>query len=82
MNQGVEIDQLEIVIEARADLQAVFEAGNAHPGMSSVEVLVKVRSDADEPTLVKLGHAATDTSTVFASLARPVPVSLNVETIP
>lgn len=80
VNRGVEIDQLDIVIEARADLQAVFEAGNARPGLSSVKMLLKVQSDADDQTLADLGRAATQTSTVFDSLVNPVPVDLNVET--
>ena len=81
VNRGVEIHQLEIVIEASADLQSVFEAGNAHPGFSSVKILVKVQSDADEQTLTDLGLAATRTSTVFDSLVSPVPVILNVQTM-
>jgi uncharacterized OsmC-like protein len=80
LNRGVDIDHLEIVIEARADLEAVFDAGDARPALSRVDVLVKVRSDAEEQTLVELGEAATRTSTVFDSLANPVPISLDVET--
>jgi uncharacterized OsmC-like protein len=80
VNRGVDIDHLEIVIEARADLQAVFDAGDARPSLSSVDVLVKVRSDADEQTLVELGETASRTSTVFDSLASPVATSLDVET--
>lgn len=81
VNRGIEIDQLEIEIEAKADLQSVFEAGDARPGLSSVEVVVKVRSDADGQALTDLGRAATRTSTVFNSLAHPVPIMLNVESI-
>ena len=81
INRGIEIKQLEIEIEASADLGSVFEAGNAHPGFSSVKILMKVQSDADELTLADLGRAATRTSAVFDSLVRPVPVTLDVETM-
>ena len=79
VNRGVEIEQLEIVSEASADLGSVFEVGNARPGFSSVKILMKVRSDADDLTLADLGRAATRTSAVFDSLASPVPVTLDVE---
>ena len=81
VNRGIEIDQLEIEIEAKADLQSVFEAGNSHPGLSTVAITVRVRADADEQTLIDLGRAATRTSTVFNSLAHPVSIVLNVEDV-
>ena len=81
VNRGVEIEQLEIVIEASADLGSLFEAGNARPGFSSVKILMKVRSDADEVTLGDLGRAAARTSAVFDSLVNPVEVTLDVETM-
>ena len=81
INRGVDIEQMEIEIEARADLGSVFEVGDARPGFSSVKILVKVQSDADELTLADLGRAATRTSAVFDSLVSPTPVTLDVETI-
>jgi uncharacterized OsmC-like protein len=81
INRGVEIDHIEIVIEASADLGSVFEAGNPRPGFSNIEILVKVRSNADEQTLADLGQKATRTSTVFDSLVSPVPLTLTVKTI-
>jgi uncharacterized OsmC-like protein len=80
VNRGVEIDQLEIDIEARADLQAVFDAGDARPGLSSIDIFLRVRADAEEQTLVALGEAASRTSTVFDSLVSPVPISIGVQT--
>jgi uncharacterized OsmC-like protein len=79
INRGVEIEQLEISIEASADLGSVFEAGNPPPGFASVKILMKVQADADELTLADLGRAATRTSAVFNSLVRPIPVTLDVE---
>jgi uncharacterized OsmC-like protein len=81
INRGVEIDRIEIVIEASADLGSVFEAGNTRPGFSNIEILVKVGSNADPQTLADLGQAATRTSTVFDSLVSPVPVTLTVQAI-
>jgi len=79
INRGVEIEKLEISIEASADLGSLFEAGRARPGFSNVKILMKVQSDADELTLAELGRAATRTSAVFDSLVSPVPVTLDVE---
>ena len=82
LNRGIEIDQLEIEIAGKADLGSVFAAGNAFPGLSEVDILVTVRSAASEQTLTELGEAATRTSTVFNSLASPVPIRLNVARVP
>lgn len=82
LNRGIEIDQLEIEIAGKADLGSVFAAGNAFPGLSEVDILVKVRSDAGDHILTELGEAATRTSTVFNSLASPVPIRLNVARVP
>lgn len=79
INRGVEIEQLEILIEASADLGSVFEAGDPPPGFSSVKILMKVQGEADEVTLADLGRATTRTSAVFNSLVRPIPVTLDVE---
>ena len=81
VNRGVEIEQLEITIEATADLGSLFEAGNVRPGFSGVKIRMKVRSDADELTLADLGRAAARTSAVFDSLVNPTPVTLDVETM-
>ena len=80
LNREVDIDHIEIVIEAKADLSTVFDAGDVRPGLSEVDVLLRVRSTADEQTLVDLGEAASRTSTVFDSLAKAVSISLSVET--
>ena len=81
INRGVAIDQMEIAIQASADLGSVFEAGNPRPRFSNIEIIVKVRSDADAQILADLGQAATRTSTVFDSLVNPVPITLTVEAI-
>lgn len=80
VNRGVEIDGLNITIEGKSDLQALFVGDPVSPAFSNVEVRVTVSSDADERTLVELGQAAAETSAVFQSLARPVPIKLRVET--
>ena len=69
IDRGVEIERMEIVKQAAADLGPlltlgrsskgyVFEAGNRRPGFSNIETLVKLRSNADERTLAELGDAA------------------------
>lgn len=49
---------------------------------SGVAVTVGVRSDADDATLNDLGHPTTHTSTVYDSLAHPVPMSMAVQRLP
>ena len=80
INLGVEIDKLDINIEGKSDLQALFGGDRVSPSFSDVQVRVTVDSGADERTLLELGEAAARTSAVFQSLARPVPIELRVKT--
>jgi uncharacterized OsmC-like protein len=80
--RGVTIDELEVTIEARVDLQGTFELDSVRAGLSDVTVTVGVRSDADNATLEELAQTTTQTSGVFNSLARPVPMQLLVQRLP
>lgn len=80
--RGVTIDELEVTIEARVDLQGTFELDSVRAGLSDVTVTVGVRSDADNATLEKLAQTTTQTSGVFNSLASPVPMQLLVQRLP
>jgi uncharacterized OsmC-like protein len=71
-----------VTIEARVDLQGVFELDSVRAGLSGAMVTVRVRSDADDALLDDLGRTVTRTSAVYDSLANPVPMHLAVQRLP
>lgn len=75
-SRGVTIDELDVTIEARVDLQGAFELDAVRAGLSDVTVTVGVRSDADDSVLEELAQTTSRTSAVFDSLANPVPMRL------
>jgi uncharacterized OsmC-like protein len=78
-SRGVTIDELEVMIEARVDLQGAFELDSVRAGLSDVTVTVGIRSDADDAVLDELAQTTSRTSAVFDSLANPVPMRLLVQ---
>ncbi|MFN2388828.1 MAG: OsmC family protein [Actinomycetota bacterium] len=78
-SRGVTIDELEVTIEARVDLQGAFELDSVRAGLSDVTITVGVRSDADDFVLEELAQTTRRTSAVFDSLAHPVPMRLLVQ---
>ena len=75
---GVDIDELEVTLEARVDFRGQFELAPVRPGLGGVKATVAVRSEADDATLEALGQAVGRTSPVCDSLANPVPIELSV----
>lgn len=80
--RGVDIDQLEVTIEATVDLRGVFELDAVRAGLAGAAVTVRVRSDADDTLLAELGQTVTKTSAVYDSLTHPVPIRLAVQRLP
>jgi len=80
--RGITIDELEVMIEARVDLQGTFELDSVRAGLSDITISVGVRSDADDATLQQLAQTTTRTSGAFDSLANPVPMQLLVQRPP
>lgn len=81
-SRGVDIEELEVTIEARVDLRGAFELDSVRPGLSNVAVTLAVRSDVDDAALDELGQTTRRTSAVFDSLANPVPMDLSVQRLP
>jgi uncharacterized OsmC-like protein len=77
--RGVDIDELEVIIEGQVDLRGVFELDAVRAGLGSATVTVRVRSDADDAVLNELGRTVVRASAVYDSLANPVPVQLEVQ---
>ncbi len=78
-SRGVTIDELEVMIEARVDLQGAFELDSVRAGLSDITVTVGIRSDADDAVLDELAQTTSRTSAVFDSLANPVTMRMLVQ---
>lgn len=72
--RGVEIDDLEVDVQARIDLNGFFGLADVSPGLSDVTLEFRVGCDADQTTLDEILAATRDHSPVHDSLTRPVPV--------
>ena len=81
-SRGVDIEELEVTIEATVDLRGIFELAAVRAGLSGARVTVKVRSGADDATLDELRQLVTRTSAVYDSLANPVPIQLSLQRLP
>jgi uncharacterized OsmC-like protein len=77
--RAVTIDELEVTIEARVNLQGAFELDSVRAGLSDVTVTVGVRSDADDAVLDELAQTTSRTSAVFDSMANAVSMRLLVQ---
>jgi OsmC-like protein len=80
--RGVDIDELEVIIEATVDLRGVFELAEVRAGLAGARVTVRVRSSADDAVLEELRQLVTHTSAVYDSLANPVPTELSLQRLP
>jgi len=76
---SVDIDELEVTLEARVDLRGQFELAPVRPGLAGVKATMGVRSGADAAALEALGQAAMRTSPVYDTLANAVPIELSVD---
>ncbi len=79
--QGIDVDELDITIEAGWDIGGLFELDGVPAGLSNVAVAVRVRADATREDLERIGALTARTSAVFNSLAHPMPIELSVRRI-
>jgi uncharacterized OsmC-like protein len=77
----VEIDQLEVTLEAPVDFRGLLELAPVRPGLAGVKATVTVRSEADDAALEALAEAVGRTSPVYDTLANPVPIELSVDRV-
>jgi uncharacterized OsmC-like protein len=77
-SRGVTIDELEVRIEARVDLQGTFELDSVRAGMSDITITVGVGCVAGDAVLDEVAQTTRRTSGVYDSLASPVPMQLSV----
>lgn len=76
--QGIDVDALDITIEAGWDVRGLFELDGVRAGLSNVAVAVSVRANATREVLDRIGELTARTSAVFNSLAHPIPMELSV----
>lgn len=76
--QGIDVDELDISIEAGWDVRGLFDLDGVPAGLSNVVVEISVRADATREDLERIGALTARTSAVFNSLAHPIPIELSV----
>ena len=79
--RGVKIDELEIDLEAKIDLNGFFGLQPIRPGLSDVKVDFRVISDAEEAVLQEILDATRVHSPIFDTVTRPVEVAASVERV-
>lgn len=72
--RGVELNALEVDVEARIDLNGFFGITDAAPGLSDVTLGFRVDCEADQATLDEILAATRAHSPVHDSVTRPIPV--------
>lgn len=76
--RGIALEELEVTIEGQIDLNGFFQLTPVPPGLSNVNVNIRVKADADETTLEEIRQAALKASPVYDSVTRPVPIKTTV----
>ena len=76
---GIDIDELEVTLEAPVDFGGLFELAAVRPGLAGVKATVAVRSEAGDAALEALAQSARRTSPVCDTLAGPVAIELSVD---
>jgi uncharacterized OsmC-like protein len=76
--RGIKIDALEIELQGTIDLNGFFGLKPIDPGLSDVELLFKVKSDADTQVLQEILEATRAHSPVFDSVSRPIGIDTEI----
>lgn len=79
--RGVKLDELEVELESRIDLNGFLQLRPTTPGLQGVEVKIRVKSDADPATLEELREVATSASPVHDTISRPVDIHSRLEQV-
>jgi uncharacterized OsmC-like protein len=77
--QGVEIDEMEVDIDADVDLRGSYGIGSIPARPSGIAVTLRIRSDAERSDLEALGEASKRHSPVADSLLHAVALRVRVE---
>lgn len=77
--RGVALDGLELEIQGAIDLNGFFGLQPIPPGVSDVELTLKVDSAADDEMLREILDATRQLSPVYDSITRPIEVRCRIE---
>jgi putative redox protein len=77
--RGIDIDGIDIELEAKVDLNGFLQLAPVRPGPSGIRAKVRVKSGTDDVTLTELCEATKKASPVYDALTNPVPVEAWVE---
>lgn len=78
--EGVELEEVESVLEGRLDLQGMLGTARVEPGYESVDITLKVKSDAPKKKLEELLELARNRSPVTSTVSSPVDVNVKLQT--
>lgn len=76
--RGVHLEELEVEVEGKIDLNGFFGLQPVRPGLTDVRVRIRPRADADPAILEEIREATLKASPVYDSVAHPVSVEAMV----
>lgn len=76
--RGIEIDELRIDLAGDLDLHSFLGLRPGHAGYHSLQVKVHLESEAPDDVIAELHRTVLDTSPVGHTLARAVPLSIDL----
>lgn len=77
---GIELKSLEVELSGQLDLHTFLGLNDGHAGFETIEATVRIESDATAAALAGLHDKVTRTSPVGHTLARPIPVTIELDT--
>jgi uncharacterized OsmC-like protein len=75
---GIELHDLSIALEGDLDLHTFLGLTDGHAGFSAIRVRVALDADAPPDELAELHRRVTSTSPVGHTLARPIPLDVEL----
>lgn len=73
--RGVEIEELEVEIEGRIDLNGFLQLAPTRAGLMGAVVNLRVKADADQAVLQELLEGTRKASPIYDSVSNPVAVT-------
>lgn len=76
---GIEVEALEIELSGDLDLHTFLGLADGHAGFQNINAQVRITSDASDAAIAALHEKVTRTSPVGHTLARPIPVAIELD---
>lgn len=78
---GVQIDELEVDVEADVDARGNYGIDDAEPGYTGMRYKVTIESQASEEEIQKLIELADKHSPILANFKKPVPIDREIKIV-